>query len=344
MRVRGLGVVLFALLAAGLVNGSQGAEVKFDLPGVAIGGGAASPDGSTLVVALTAKAELVYYDAEAGKEAKRVTVEFQPTKLAWDGKLLYAAQKGSAVVHILDAASGKELKTAKAGGPVRNLAIAKGVCFASDDNRGVYAITEKGDSTKTAASGTFVAADPKGTFVCTVIDGRARTDIIKHSVDGTKLTQTATLPGAVGSSLVNVQGVCISGDGKLVGVVAGGGWTATDRKRHYAVPLYDTEDMKTMVGELETGAFPRGCIAHPVLPLFFACNDTKGSVFSAKSQAAGQTIEVGRAAGPTVLAFVAKGKKVAYGWTVDGPSPTSQLKICDLELTKEQLAELDKGK
>ena len=275
MRMKCASIGLF--VAMFFVNSSQGQEAKFDLP--AMGGFAVSPDNSTLIVSLTAKTELVYFDTKAGKETKRVTVKFQPTELGWHGKVLFAAQKASGQVHILDAESGKELATGNAGGPVRNIVLVKGICFASNDSRQVYAIDAKGKSTKTDASGSFIAADPKGAFVCTVVDGRARTDIMKYTVDGTKLQLAGTLQGKVGASLPNVQAAQDSADGKLVGVVAGGGWADVDRKQHYGVPLYGTADMTSQLGDLETGAYPSGCIFHPVLPLVFACTGKQGSVF-----------------------------------------------------------------
>src|SRR5262245_44243460 len=340
MKGRVTTVGLFVFLAGVFAVGSYGGEVKVDLP--AMGGSAVSPDGSVLVVSLTAKTELVFFDTSSGKETKRVKVEFQPTQVAWGDKVLFVAQKGSGVVHILDADSGKELKTANAGGPVRNLAVVKGVCFASDDNRGVFAIDAAGTASKTEVGGTFIAADPKGGFVCTVIDGKARTDVFKHSVEGKTLKQVAVLPGAVGASLQNVKGVQVSGDGKLVGVVAGGGWAGPDRKRHYGVPLYSTEDMKTQVGDLETGPFPGGCAFHPVLPLAVACTGKKATVFNAKSQAPGQTFDASLDGDPTVLAFVAKGRKLAWG-TSDAGKGTGKLTFYDLDLTKEQQEELDKA-
>jgi len=342
MRTNCMKAGLVALVATVFVNGGRGEEAKFDLP--AMGGFAVSPDNSTLVVSLTAKTELAFFDTLAGKETKRVTVEFQPTQMVWSDKVIFAAQKASGQVHLLDAESGKELAVANAGGPVRNLALVKGVCFASTNNRQVYAIDAKGKSTKTDAQGTFIAADPKGAFVCTVIDGRARTDVMKYTVDGTKLKAVGTLQGKVRASLPNVQAVRISADGKQVGVVAGGGWADVDRKRHYSVPLYSTADMQSQLGELETGAYPSGCAIHPVLPLMFACTGKEGSVFNAKSYAPGAKFnaprEVAGAAAPSVLAFVAKGQKLAWG-TSD--ANTGVLKFYDLELTKDQRAELNKA-
>src|SRR5437899_7304991 len=101
MRNSWMRVALVTVVAAVCFNVSQGGETKFNLP--AMGGFAVSPDNSTLVVSLTAKAELVFYDTIAGKEKKRVTVEFQPTQMVWGDKVLFVAQKASGQVHILDA-------------------------------------------------------------------------------------------------------------------------------------------------------------------------------------------------------------------------------------------------
>jgi hypothetical protein len=331
-----------ALFVGILFLGRGLAEDRFELP--AMGGCAVSPDGSTLVVSLPSKAQLVFFDTEAGKETKRAKVDFQPTQLCWGNDVIFAAQKSSGLVHVLDATSGKEVGRGNASGPVRNLAMAKGICFASNDSRQVFAIDAKGNSTKTDAQGSFIAADPNGAFVCTVIDGRARTDIMKYTVDGKKLSHTATLPGKVGASLMNVQGVKVSGDGTEVGVIAGGGWADVDRKRHYGIPVYSTSDMKTQLGELETGAYPSGCVFHPTLPLAFACTGGKGSVFDAKSLTSNQKLDAPRAAAgagtPGVLAFVAKGHKLAWG-TSSGD--TGVLKFYDLELSKEQQDEIKKA-
>jgi WD40 repeat protein len=142
-------VGLVALVLTVFVSSSNGQEATFTLPGM--GGYAVSPDNSTLVVSVTSKAELVYYDTLASKETKRVTVDFQPTQMVWSDKVLFVARKSSGVVHIVDANSGKELATGNASGPVRNLTVAKGICYASTSNREVYSIDSKGKSTKTAA-------------------------------------------------------------------------------------------------------------------------------------------------------------------------------------------------
>jgi hypothetical protein len=333
---------LVALVAAVFASASEGEETAFNLAGM--GGFAVSPDNSTLAVSLTAKTELVFFDTIAGKETKRVTVEFQPTQMAWSDKVLFVAQKSSGIVHVVDSSSGKELASGNASGPVRNLAVAKGVCFASTSNREVYAIDGKGKSTKTSVQGTFIAADPTGAFVYACIDGRATTDVTKFKVNGTELTSTGAFFRSLRTSLVNVQGMGLSKDGKQFGVVAGGGWSDLERKRHYSVPLYSTDDMKSQLGELETGAYPCGMASHPVLPLIFACNGKQGAVFSAKSYAAGQKFtaprETAGAGTPSVLAFVGKGKKLAWGNT---QGDAGALKFYDLQLTKDQQGELNKA-
>jgi hypothetical protein len=102
--------------------------------------------------------------------------------------------------------------------------------------------------------------------------------------------------------------------------------------------------MKSQLGEMETGAYPCGMAVHPVLPLMFACNGKQGAVFSAKSYAAGQKFtaprETAGAAAPSVLAFVGRGQKLAWGVS---NADSGVLKLYALELTKEQQAELSKA-
>jgi len=324
----GIGWVALAAVLL-LASGSHGEDVKFELP--AMGGFAVSSDGGTLVVSLTAKAELVYIDTEAGKESKRVSVEFQPTQMAWGDKVLFAAQKGSGTVHVLDADTGKELASGKAEGPVRNLVVVKGTCFAGTTNRQVFAIDAKGATTKTDAQGTFIAAAPKGDFVYTLVEGKATTDVYKYAANGTKLTKENEFFRSLPASLLNVKGLQVTADGKAFGVVAGGGWADQERKRHYGMPMYSTEDMKSQLGELETGAYPSGLAVHPDLPLLFACTGKDGFVFNAKSYVPGEKFaapkEAAGAAPPSVLAFVAKGKKLAWGTSGDN----GVLKLYDIK-------------
>lgn len=331
-----------ALIATVFASNSHGQDATFNLPGM--GGFAVSPDNSTLVVSLTGKTELVFIDTVAGKETKRVQVEFQPTQMAWGDKVLFAAQKSSGIVHVLDAKSGKEIATGNAGGPVRNIAIAKGVCFASTDSREITAIDAKGMASKTNVQGVFIVADPKGEFLYNCIEGKATTDVGKSAINGMNLARSDIFFRSLRASLINVQGMGITPDGKSFGVVAGGGWSEQSGRRHYSVPLYSVEDMKSQVGELETGAYPGGMATHPVLPLVFACNGGQGAVFNAKTFVAGQKIDAPKGIegpnAPSVLAFVGKGQKLAWGRA----NPDSgMLKIYGLQLTDDQKAALAKA-
>jgi hypothetical protein len=310
---------------------SRGGEINFDLP--ALGGGAVSPDGTTLVVSLTGKTELVLIDTVAGKEGKRITLEFQPTVLAWGDKVIFAGQKNSGVVHIISVATGKEIATGKTESPIRNLAVVKGICFTSSTNRQVFAIDAKGTVTKPAAEGTFISATSKGDFVYTCVDGKATTDVYKYAVDGAKLTKKPEYFRSLRASLINVQGMQVAGDGKSFGVVAGGGWADQERKRHYGVPIYGTDDMKSQLGELETGAYPSGFLPHPNAPVLFACNGKEGAIYNAKTYASLQKIPAPKAGAganpPIVLAFVGKGKKLAWG---SNAGDAGVLKIYDVNL------------
>jgi hypothetical protein len=329
LKVAAVGITLASLFL--FTDRSRGEDVKFDLP--ALGGGAVSPDGTTLVVSLTAKTELLLIDTVAGKEGKRITLEFQPTVLAWGNKVLFAGQKGSGVVHIISVDTGKEIATGKTESPIRNLVVVKGICFSSSTNRQVFAIDAKGKVTKPAAEGTFISATSKGDFVYTCIDGKATTDVYKYAVDGAKLTRQPESFRSLRASLINVQGLNVAGDGKLFGVVAGGGWADEERKRHYGVPIYSTEDMKSQLGELETGAYPCGFLPHPDAPMLFACNGNQGVIYSAKSYAPLQQIPAPKAGAgatpPSVLAFVGKGKKLAWG---NNAGAGAVLKIYDVNL------------
>jgi hypothetical protein len=102
--------------------------------------------------------------------------------------------------------------------------------------------------------------------------------------------------------------------------------------------------MKSQLGEMETGAYPCAMTTHPVLPLMFACNGKQGAIYNAKSFVAGQKFNAPReapgAAAASVLAFVGKGKKLAWGAS---SGDAGVLKIYELELTKEQQEEVTKA-
>ena len=342
MNYNGIKTVLGGLVASVFISGNFRQESIINLTGM--GGFAVSPDNSTMVVSLPSRTELVFIDTVACKEIRRVIVEFQPTQMVWSDNVLFVAQKSSGIVHIIDTNNGKELATGNASGPVRNLTTAKGVCFASNSNRQVFSIDKKGTSAETLAAGTFVAADPKGDYVYTVVEGRVTTDVMKYEVIGSQLKPTNPIFRSLRTSLINVQGIGISGDGKVFGVVAGGGWTDLEDKTHYSVPLYSTGDMKSQFGDLEVGPYPCAMVVHPILPLMFACNGNQGAVYNAKSYVPGQRISTPKtvfgAGAPSVLAFVGRGEKLVWGVST---ADSGVLKFYDLQLTKDQQGELAKA-
>src|SRR5437867_4247626 len=98
MQQHGLGRWLLGamLLLAGA--GRAGADMSFKQDGIA--DAVMSADNKTLIVSVPEKAELVYYDTLTEKEVKRVEVEFQPSALARQGDLLFAARKGAATIFV----------------------------------------------------------------------------------------------------------------------------------------------------------------------------------------------------------------------------------------------------
>ena len=96
--------------------------------------------------------------------------------------------------------------------------------------------------------------------------------------------------------------------------------------------MYSTEDMKSQLGELETGPYPSGFIAHPDEPLLFASTGKEGTLFKAKSYTSVRKFaapkEAPGAAPPSVLAFVAMGKKLAWG---ANSGDTGVLKLYDIK-------------
>jgi hypothetical protein len=99
-------------------------------------------------------------------------------------------------------------------------------------------------------------------------------------------------------------------------MAGGGGWRSkTDPKANYAVAVFDTDDMQTLSGQVETGAYPSGIAFHPVLNLGAAYKDGHGAeifLFSAKSFATKENIKVKSGAGTNILTFGGQGAKVIF--------------------------------
>jgi hypothetical protein len=322
------------------------ADAEFKL--AEVGGFAMSPDNTTLAVGLRPKTELVYIDTVAGKEVKRVEIEFQPGPMAWQDKLLFVSQKAGGVIHILDADSGKEVATAAVGSTVRNLTChpRQGLAFATNISGELWMLNAKGKSMQVKRVKAHVAAmDPsEGKYLYTVYEGKIRTDLSKFAVLPNGLKFGPTLPKACGK---NLYGVFVTADGKQVGPSCGGGYDeAGSGRRHYAIPMYSTADMKTMLGEI----VPNGLMAtHPVLPLAAVIQmnvppNSEGGchIVNIRTYAEVAKLPLGKQGGnPTVLAFGGKGRKVICALSTRKGVTTLQIR--ELTLTRAQEEAIDKA-
>ena len=368
-------IASLALIGAGLMLATTArAQDPTVLPMPRPGGWAVTADNVTLIVSVTDKAELAYVDTTTMKEVKRVSLDFKPTSLALRGKTLFAATKGSALVHILDAASGKENKEIKVPGDgVRQLEChpTKGHVFAATMSNEIFAIEpESGEVTKTPARGQFLAIDPKdgsalytgtqqpfrdqmevrggpgGKLIITFDRTGKRATLLKYSVKGKELKLVA----GNNDTAINGKAVRVTPDGAKVAMIGGGGWESkTDRKRKYIVPLYTSKDLKDMVGEVEIGAYPIDLAFHPVLKICAGCKTGQALIlFNSKSLAELKTISPIRKDSllmdPVLLTFAGRGTKMVY-WCPAGVQKQGQgaLLFYDLTLNDEQKADLAKA-
>jgi hypothetical protein len=322
------------------------ANAEFELAGV--GGFAMSPDNVTLAVGLTQKPELVYIDTVAGKELKRIAVEFAPGAMAWQDKVLFVSQKTGGVVHVLDADTGKETGTATVGSTVRNLTChpRHGLVFATNINGELWMFDARGKARQIQGGKAHVAAiDPsEGKALYIAQELRVRTDLVKFTVTDSGVRLDSTMQNACGT---NLYAIFVTADGKQVGVSAGAGYDESgSRKRHYAIPMYSTADIKTMLGEVA----PNGMVAaHPVLPLAVVVRmntppNSEGTyhIVNTKTYAEVSKNPVGKKGGnPTVLAFGGKGKKAIYG--LETGKGVTTLLVLDLKLTKDEEEAVEKA-
>src|SRR3954468_15472791 len=109
-------LALSALPAAAQGNGPPDEVNSATIPLPAIGGWALSPDGETLIVSSPQTAEIIYINTSEDKEVNRVKVDFQSTALALRGPSLYAVGKGSSLLYVLDAQTGKPRKEVRITG------------------------------------------------------------------------------------------------------------------------------------------------------------------------------------------------------------------------------------
>ena len=301
-----------------------------------------SPDGETLIVSSPKTAEIIYIDTSQDKEVKRVKVNFQPAALALRGPSLYAVGKGSSLLYVLDAQTGQPKKQIRvAGAKLAQLAChpSSGPLFAANDRYEILAVdTETGKVEKTVAEGNFLAVDPKGEFLYTgtqkpikdilvlsrgprrsVRVGVAKTNvnssIVKYSLKSKEMEPVAVN----GNPVQNGRMLAVSPDGQKIALVGGGGMVGGDGKRIYAIPVLDTSDLETQLGQVETGAYPAAVGFHPVLELGVA-EKSGGSrellLFDAKSLAPIKTMEFttrgGARSDSGLLTFGGRGTKLVY--------------------------------
>jgi hypothetical protein len=339
------------------------APVSFQLSGVS--GAAVLADGRTLVVSLASKTALVYFDTTTGKEVKRVPLEFIPSCLAVQGDKLIAAARASSLVHVLEAASAKELRTIRVpGDPIRSLCCrpTKGYVYAATAADDIVAISiRSGRTIKTEAKGQILAIDRDGNHLYAGILRPGQDAVVVQRVGPDRFRVSSSRTNSSGGLMqyrvdeeqlhlveANEKGprfgrdIAVSPDGKMV-AVAGGGFIAADGMREPGLPILDTGDMKTVLGTVETGQSATGVAFHPTLDMGVAANGGDLIVFSTKSFGKKDSFKT-RQAGPAVfLAFGGKGRTIIYCPLTHGSHGDSDsvLEIFPLELTDKEKQTLD---
>jgi len=318
-----------------------------------VGGLATTPDLATLVVSVPTAAQLVYIDAAAAKEAKRLTLEFQPGRLAVQGKTLYATARGAAKLFALDLESGKVEKTIKLPSPLVELCChrSKGLLYGTTLAGDVLSIDPgSGRVTTCQAKGSFVAIDPaRPSTVYTAGPGadpkkqqEGRTILRKYSVVGGDLK----LVGANEDAAVQGRGLDVSADGKRIAVFGEGGWNDKTALKASVIAVFETEKVSTTAGELDTEGSPRCLAFHPFLDMGAAVTD-KGIVqFNSRSfvHLKDWPSPGSESKEPRLVAFVDGGKKLAC-WEPGGASKNADgtLGFLDLVLSADDTAALQKA-
>src|SRR5436305_2038127 len=155
MRVSTCALLMLGLLALPAVAADETLDdsnsTSIALP--TLGGWVLAPDGETLIVSAPQNAELIYIDTTEAKELKRVKVDFQPGALALRSPSLFAVGKGSSLLYVLNAETGKVKKEIRVPGSKLARLVAhpsNGMLYATNDQYEVVAINvESGRVSKT---------------------------------------------------------------------------------------------------------------------------------------------------------------------------------------------------
>jgi hypothetical protein len=140
------------------------------------------------------------------------------------------------------------------------------------------------------------------------------------------------------NAAVNGRALAVSPDGKQAAMAGAGGWRSkVDPKPVGGVAIFDSQNMETRLGQVETIGGPQGITFHPNLKLGAALGVSgkgKVTIFNTKSFVTKDTISVNDGSHPSLLVFGAKGTKLVYGSMpgVGGPKE-STIEFIPLKLT-----------
>jgi DNA-binding beta-propeller fold protein YncE len=360
------------LLAAGRAESQEKGGKAATLNFPRIEGAVMTPDGKTLIVSLPTEGTLVYIDTLAGKEQKKVEVDFQPSALAIQGDRLFAATQGAPRIHVIDVATGKAAKSIQLpGAPIQALGChpAKGLLYATNAKHEVYAINPAdGKFERTGAKGQLLVVDPaEGKYVYTGIQKPIQDVVIvkegpnntvrislgsanlfavmlKYEVADMDLRAVA----ANDTAAVNGRAMAVSADGKRIAMAGGGGYrTRNDPRANYSIAVFDTGNMKDLQGQVSTGAYPNGIAFHPHLNYGAAFRSGKDVIlFRDKSFIKKATFTASQdcANAGAIMLFGGQGTQVIYiSQAPPAFAKESVVDIFTLPLTEEDRATLRKA-
>lgn len=361
---------LMAATPAAVNAQAVGGKGDFQVP--TLGDFVVLQDNKTLVLSVPSAGQLLYYDTVANKELKNVDVEFQPAAMALQGDKLFVANKGTATIHVVDAASGKSSKEIKISGsdPIQKLACfpGKGPLYATTEALDVYAIEPMtGKATKTKASGQEIVVDPAGgkfvytsvynsakdkllvqelpgkSFTIRLVKGQTTNLLLKYQVEGAELKLVAANHNAGSGG----PWFSVSRDGKRIAMSGPYRGGPKGKGLNFNITVFETSDLTTPAGTLEHSAFPRAIAFHPRLDLVATIesgNPKKAVVFNAKSNAKKGSFDVPNLSSfPFRVLFGGEGTKLisAVGMLKSGRQEAAvAITLHELTLTADQKAQL----